>query len=345
MIRRAARLGKDGLAELLYHSGLWRTVKRLGRDRHPVVLTYHRVLPAGDIPRSWSHPTIIVSSETFEVHMRLLRRWFNPLTLAEFTDRLLSGRGFAPGSCLVTFDDGWADTYTEAWPSLRRHAIPAVVFLPVQYIGTGTMFWQEEMGALLLGVWQRVREAPASAGRAGEIMKAVGLSRMLEASEATARATAHDLVRSCKRHGTDVVPILAALRELNGGPPSLPVDGFMNWTQVREMAAAGVAFGGHGVTHRLLPSVPEAELRHEVGSPRRVISDHLGHETTSFAYPNGDWNQPVADAVRHEGYAVAFSTDEGQVDPAHRYCVRRINMHESATRSPALFLARVLGLT
>ena len=236
---------------------------------------------------------------------------------------------------------------TEAWPSLKRHAIPAVVFLPVQYIGTGTMFWQEEMGALLLGVWQRVREAPALAAQAGEIMNAVGVARMLDADEGTARDTAHELVRSCKRRGADIVPILAALRELHGGRPLLAVDAFMNWTQVREMAAAGVAFGGHGVTHRLLPSVPEAELRHEVGSPRRIISDHLGHETTSFAYPNGDWNQAVADAVRDEGYAgaVAFSTDEGQVDPAHRYSVRRINMHESATRSPALFLARVLGLT
>ena len=74
-------------------------VQHLGRDQRPVVLTYHRVLPARDISRSWSHPSIIVSSETFDAHMRLLRRWFNPLALPEFTERLLwdgaSSRGRA----------------------------------------------------------------------------------------------------------------------------------------------------------------------------------------------------------------------------------------------------------
>jgi hypothetical protein len=42
---------------------------------------------------------------------------------------------------------------------------------------------------------------------------------------------------------------------------------------------------------------------------------------------------------------MAFSTDRGPVEAtAHRFALRRVNIHEDMTASPPMFLARLVGL-
>jgi peptidoglycan/xylan/chitin deacetylase (PgdA/CDA1 family) len=119
----------------------------------------------------------------------------------------------------------------------------------------------------------------------------------------------------------------------------------MNWAQVREMAADGISFGGHGVTHRLLTTLTLQEAEAEVRDAYAALERELPGHAISFCYPNGNWNQAVADAVANAGFRVAFSTERGSAGPdSHRYAVRRINMHEDVTRSVPLFLARLAGV-
>jgi hypothetical protein len=143
------------LAASLYYSGflhiilLWR-----GRQRG-VVLLYHRVLPDTEHTASFSSEAIIVSPATFERHLRLLRRHFTIVGTEEFREWLLNGREYPRPPCLITFDDGWKDNLTHAHPLLKSNNLPAVIFLPIDYIGTGKPFWQERLSRLLFRLGQR----------------------------------------------------------------------------------------------------------------------------------------------------------------------------------------------
>lgn len=44
-------------------------------------------------------------------------------------------------SVVLTFDDGFADVYTHAWPLLRERSIPFTLYLATAYVG-GTMHWE-----------------------------------------------------------------------------------------------------------------------------------------------------------------------------------------------------------
>jgi peptidoglycan/xylan/chitin deacetylase (PgdA/CDA1 family) len=319
----------------------WQALAR--RDR-PVVLTYHRVLSDEAFSQSWSHPSIMVTRDTFESHMALLRRSFRVLALDDFIDRLDAGRGFEPSSCLVTFDDGWRDTYVEAWPILKRHDIPAVVFLSTGFIGTTRMFWQEELGAMLHETWRRSRDDRAFEARAEAALGPLGFGAILHAADTDARDQALALVRVVKQRGDDPAGVLAAVESLNGSRPAQQVDAFMSWQHVAEMHAGGVTFGAHGVSHRLLPRLSDSEAREEICQSRAAIEGKLSSSIRSFAYPNGDWSSSVADTVRDAGFAVAFGTTEGPVNRAQRYWLRRINIHESATADSARFEAKLAGL-
>lgn len=335
------------VAQTLYALGLLSLWKRVLLKDRVVVLAYHRVLGDGSVPESWSHPAIIVSLKTFERQMSLLRRHFDVLSPAEFEARLQTGASPKRASCVVTFDDGWYDTYRDAWPVLRRLDIPAIVFLPVRFIGSNETFWQEQLGFLLFEACKRSRVDSAFARRARPVVVAYGLGEMLEQSTDRARGRILDRVRQLKTDAQfDPVACMQALRKLLGqGPPLLPQDRFITWEEAREMAAAGIAFGGHGTHHLQMTRFSESDLSNDVRTCRATIERELACSPTAFSYPNGDWDVRVADEVRRAGFRVAFSMQRGTVSSRDdHFSLRRVNIHEDVTSSRALFLARLLGV-
>lgn len=59
----------------------------------------------------------------------------------------------------------------------------------------------------------------------------------------------------------------------------------LTWTEVRELHACGVRFGGHTVTHPQLTNLKRQQIREELVRSKAQIEDHLGHPVRSFSYP------------------------------------------------------------
>ncbi|HEY8550225.1 MAG TPA: polysaccharide deacetylase family protein [Vicinamibacterales bacterium] len=342
---RAKYAVKSGVAWFLHVTGLLRFLMRRRLRGRTVVLLYHRVLSPDQVENCWSHRAIVVERDTFARHMAALRREFEVLSLEQFTERLASPSASTRPACLVTFDDGWWDTYAQAWPVLREHGIPAVVFLPTQFIGSTQRFWQERLGAVLYELWRRSRSDAALVTRARPVLERLELASLLDAPAASAREVVRDLVQ--RRKLLDPRGAAAAIDELVallGTETDGPLDGFMTWPQVREMAEAGIAFGAHTISHRILTTLPPDEVEQEVRGSRETLLRELG-TAPAFSYPNGNWNRDVAAAVGNAPFALAFTTQPGAVSAtADRLALPRINIHEDVTRSVPLFFARLSGV-
>lgn len=94
---------------------------------HPVILTYHSISP-GDSP-------LQTAPQLFIEQLEWLRSNARVVPLSEIVEALTNHRTLPPRSIALTFDDGFADFYTEAARALRKHRFPATVFLPVDYCG------------------------------------------------------------------------------------------------------------------------------------------------------------------------------------------------------------------
>src|SRR5579863_3371770 len=95
------------------------------------ILMYHSI-SAGQ--RSNSHPYFqtATSPEAFEVQLRFLSE--NQYRVLNLNDAM--GSAVIPArSVIITFDDGFRDFYTRAFPILNRFGYSATVFLPTAYIG------------------------------------------------------------------------------------------------------------------------------------------------------------------------------------------------------------------
>ncbi len=263
---------KMAFAHALYYTGLLRIWQSVVLRRKAVVLMYHRVLSHEERGATGSHCGIIVDQTTFAAQMAVLKRRFCVLSLDEFADRLARGVPFQNSSCVITFDDGWRDNFENALPSLLRHRLPAVVFLPVNYIGHDRPFWQEALTHLLWQVADEVRRAPERRERFHDLLSPSGLTGVLSVDGQDARASIGGIVRTMKHADVSVIEQLLSVLASELGVNLADVsrtDGFMTWDQVCEMSRHGVAFGGHGAEHRILTRLPSRRRRRRFGRRKR----------------------------------------------------------------------------
>jgi len=100
-------------------------------DRTPAVNPYNLCIGAGDLERV----------------LRFIRRdGFEIVSLRAALDAAEQGRDVSRLACL-TFDDGYRDFYTHAFPVLQRLDAPATVFLVSDRLG-GTNDWDSATGVL-----------------------------------------------------------------------------------------------------------------------------------------------------------------------------------------------------
>ncbi len=334
------------VAHVLYGLGLLQFLQRLLLRRRAVVLMYHRVLDATERRTTASHPAMVVSSDTFDRHLRLLGRRFTPLTLDEFAAHLRQRRPFPDSSCMITFDDGWRDNLLNAMPMLRAQGLPATIFLPVNFVGTRRLFAREAFTHLVLRAREGAVTSPAEAGRVRALLDAAGLVRLLDLTSPDPRSAvieaigAAPVTASIEALAADLAQAMGVRVEELATP-----DTFMTWAEIETLAREGVAFGGHGANHRRLALLPADERDADIRASWDVLAARVSPETWAFAYPNGSCNAATAAAVAAAGYEVAFTTASGPVTCGDNpLFVKRINIHEEMTASAPMFLARLVGL-
>jgi peptidoglycan/xylan/chitin deacetylase (PgdA/CDA1 family) len=115
----------------------------------------------------------------------------------------------------------------------------------------------------------------------------------------------------------------------------------MDWSQLREVVAAGVEVGSHSRLHLQLDLLPAAALLAEVAGSRAEIETHLGTTVTSFCYPHGYHSRGVRQAVRDAGYDNACEVGRRTRSTSHRFALSRLFIGPGHT--PERLLADVRG--
>jgi len=333
---------KSAIANLLYWTGALSLLARRRLKGRAIVLMYHRVLPAELASRSFSHPGIIVTPETFAKHMDFLKRKFRPLSLGEFQQHLESGTPFPDGTCLVTFDDGWVDNHDYALPILREHGIPAVVFVATDYLDSDQPFWQEHLGHLLY---------QASCRGLGEsVLRSCDISLPPPEDDASLRQLIADTVTHFREEPYEniesaIETLIHLLKTAGLDHGVCTPDQFMTWRQVESLAETGITIASHSSSHRFLTRLDEATVRTELAKSHEALQARLGLATCSLAYPGGRHDDCVRRSAIDAGYRLGFTTKPGRASvESHPLLIPRVNIHESSTNTIPLFLSKVLGV-
>jgi peptidoglycan/xylan/chitin deacetylase (PgdA/CDA1 family) len=297
----------------------------IARWKGVVGLNYHRI---GDGRQSsfdrglWS-----ATPADFDRQVRYLKANFEVIAPHDIPYVLRVKRG---RHVLVTFDDGYADNYTAAFPILRSHNVPATFFVATGYIDDPRLPW-----------WDEIAWMVRTSKRSGLAMPEF-LPSSVVFDEPSRERVVRLLLRTYKKlpnHRTRAFVQAIAEATGTGRPSSDLLEAYrlwMTWDMLREMHAAGMTIGGHTMHHPILASMTREDQDQEIRGCARRIVEELGVSMLTFAYPVGShaaFNEDTRYCLRQAGVQTAFSYYRGfrKLSAWDDYDVPRIAVEQETT--------------
>jgi peptidoglycan/xylan/chitin deacetylase (PgdA/CDA1 family) len=234
------------------------------------------------------------------------------VSLDEMHRRLLEG-DFRRRFVCVTFDDGYRDNRTWAYPILKKYDVPFALYLPTSF--------PDRIGELW---WLALERVIAKQDRIG--LTVDGDDLWFNCGGPSDKQETYDHIYWWLRSLPTEDEVRNAVRDLASryqvDMADICEELCMTWDEVAELAADPlVTIGAHTVNHVMLKKVSESVVRSELQMSRAVIEAALGVKPDHFAYPVGDRTTagPREFQIAAEvGYKTAVTMRAGVLFSAHR---------------------------
>lgn len=170
-------------------------------------------------------------------------------------------------TCHITVDDGDISFYKIIYPVLRKHKVPATLFVSPKICKEECNYWFQEIIAFdmlkVKNVISSVTGTPVSSlsgNRIASILKTMQIN------------TVNEVIAKCR---------------LNHPDTRLPFQN-INVKQLREIDRSGlVTLGAHTLNHPILKNETNESSNREITKSIDRLAELIDHEIRYFAYPNG----------------------------------------------------------
>jgi peptidoglycan/xylan/chitin deacetylase (PgdA/CDA1 family) len=292
--------------ELAYFSGVpWLRGRETGGAG--VILRFERVRPPQPA-RFQPLKSREISPKFLDSAILALKRWKYDIVAMDEVCRRAVALAAARRFVCLTFDGGYKDLITSAYPVLAKHGVPFSVYVPTAFPdGVGEAWWlaleqviarENRISLMMDRKEQRFNtEIPSEKYQLYAFLE--GWMRSLTPSDLA--IAIKDL---CTRYSVDLA---AVSREAS-----------MDWNDLAKLAAdPNVTFGSATVNYPILSNLKDAEALREMTMGRAVAEAAFRRDVGHFAYPFGDrgaWRRQHVVMAVEAGFASAVSTISGVVE-------------------------------
>ncbi len=254
-----------------------------------------------------------ISPTAFERQLVWLRQQYTivPLQEALALGRSPSGTRTTRRIAAITFDDGYDNNYSEAFPILRRMGIPATFFLttdfvherkplPVDVIEFAIGLTEREDMSITFGEMHWDFSLKTRDDRIMADMKLRAYAKSL--SRARLGPFLKEIIAQTK------VDLFQHLQETPYRP--------LTWEHISEMEQQDMTFAPHTCSHTIVSTLSEDEMMTEISRSNEIVTAHVRKPLTIFAYPNGgksDFNESAKKVLARCGFTSSLTTIPGPV--------------------------------
>ncbi len=288
------------------------------RQLWAVMYHYVRDLPSTRFPRIKGMLT-----EDFRNQVDLLSSRYEMATLESALDFL--GGSYHPERdlCLLVFDDGLKEHYSDVTPILAERNIEGLFFVITGCIEDGRVASVHKNHFLLAALdFAEYKQA--------------FLERLAEISPQTSTEVDHEKVRTTYRWDTPEVAAFKYLLNFNlteaqrerilndlfarylGDEKEFARELYVSWEEVRRMQSAGMLIGGHTHSHVALSTMGDPQQQADLTQCSQLLRERLTPQALwPFSYPYGQahsFNEVTVQTLQDLDFACGFVTEVGPND-------------------------------
>ena len=322
---------KENILKLIDMLGINAFYRFINRSKD-VCLMYHGIVPDNYPIESW----LLVKEMQFKRQMDYLKKYWEVINIDSY---IMGEFQTLKPKAIVTFDDGYQNNYTIAYPILKKLNIPATIYIVTDFIDRNELLWFDKV------IYTIQRNALTSIDLSGHFN---GLGKYHFSKDRKERWQGIEvLLTDIKKFGTTKVEEVAQTIFESVYPDTFHMSFFMPLTkqQVIEMAQSSIVeIGVHTAHHEILTDLTIAQAEMTISRSIEVVNEIIGKDPTHFCYPNGCYSERILALMQQFNFASAVTVINDFIDPKNfqKYEIPRIPV--GAFDSINLFKAKVSGL-
>lgn len=235
---------------------------------------------------------LVDNKEWFEEAIKLIKSKYQMVSIDTLID-FYEGKVDLKNACHITVDDGDETFYQYIYPILKKHNVPASLYVSPKIFNEGINYWFQEVE----GYDQKILKGivATSKGIQAEKLEKYNIFNVLKAFDIQ---TIHGFLEDYRKQ------------------TNTPIKRYQNMSinELKEVDQNGlVTIGAHTMNHPILNNETEKSANYEITNSVEELSELLGHPIKCFSYPNGipgyDFTEREQKILIDNGIKITFSTE------------------------------------
>lgn len=285
----------------------------------------------------------------FRFLLDTLQRDYSPITANDICACLDEEKPLPQRACLLTFDDGYLEHYTEVFPELARRGLSGCFYPPVDAVKRKKLLDVNKIHLLLahngyanikrllvkfkhlyeaefkqnatLPAWETLWQQYAVPGRF-DSAEVIFFKRVLQ----------HALPTETRSYLCDA--LWTAVMDID--EETAARETYVSLDMLRLMARNGMHIGIHGKTHSWLDKIPPVQQQQEIDASLGLLREVYSTQTwpRSIAYPYGAYNEDTLDYCGQCQISFGLTTEakDADITKNNRFMMPRVDVNDVLRR-------------
>jgi peptidoglycan/xylan/chitin deacetylase (PgdA/CDA1 family) len=247
------------------------------------ILTFHRVIPLTQEERIHNHLSLEISPEQLESTIQFYKKeGYGFVSLDQVYQYLKEGKTNKK-FVAFTFDDGYKDNFTIAFPILKKHGIPFTIYITTNFPDYKAILW-----------WYLLEETIKN--KEAFQFTWQGVPYTYDCPTVITKELVFDQLRTLINQSFDKASHLNLLTAIfNKSEDQLYAYSkslVMSWAEIKTLSEDPLCtIGAHTVNHYPLSRIGDKELIFEIQHSKELLERNIGQPVEHFAYPFGKANE------------------------------------------------------
>jgi peptidoglycan/xylan/chitin deacetylase (PgdA/CDA1 family) len=310
-----------------------------------VMYHYVRELPLTRYPRIKG-----LLAPDFVGQIDYMQRFYRFISIEQCIDAIYNGTELPPNAALLTFDDGYLDHYTVAFPILAERGIAGAFFPPARAIANREILGVNKIHFVLASVPNAEVLLPEIYALLDELRPRFHFAANDALFAKLGHANRFDsaptifikrlLQKGLEREARDTIVDRLFAKYVTADDKAFANELYMSPEQLKLMAKTGMYIGSHGCHHRWTGELSVADQIAEVDGSIAFLRD-LGVPTDNWVmcYPHGSYNDTLIEVLRARGCKLGLSAkvDTAALTLANAFTLERFDTNDLPKRADAAY--------